>query len=36
MKENQYLIDYYNSYDESGRLESKHGMVRAAVWNTSP
>lgn len=27
MKENQYLIDYYNSYDESGRLESKHGTV---------
>lgn len=27
MKENQYLIDYYNSYDESSRLESKHGAV---------
>lgn len=27
MKENQYLIDYYNSYDESGRLETKHGSV---------
>lgn len=27
MKENQYLIDYYSSYDESGRLETKHGMV---------
>lgn len=27
MKENQYLIDYYNSYDESGRLETKHGAV---------
>ncbi len=27
MKENQYLIDYYNSYDESSRLESKHGTV---------
>lgn len=27
MKENQYLIDYYNSYDESGRLETKHGTV---------
>ena len=27
MKENQYLIDYYNSYDENSRLESKHGTV---------
>lgn len=27
MKENQYLIDYYSSYDESGRLETKHGAV---------
>ncbi len=27
MKENQYLTDYYNSYDESGRLETKHGSV---------
>lgn len=27
MKENQYLIDYYNSYEESGRLETKHGSV---------
>lgn len=27
MNENQYLIDYYNSYDESGRLETKHGAV---------
>ncbi len=27
MKENQYLIDYYNSYDENSRLELKHGTV---------
>lgn len=28
MKENQYLIDYYNSYDEDGRLAAlKHGTV---------
>ncbi len=27
MKTNQYLIDFYNNYDENSRLESKHGMV---------
>ena len=27
MKTNQYLIDFYNSYDEDGRLEEKHGSV---------
>lgn len=27
MKTNQYLIDFYNSYDEDSRLESKHGAV---------
>lgn len=27
MKTNQYLIDFYNSYDEDSRLESKHGTV---------
>lgn len=27
MKTNQYLIDFYNSYDENSRLESKHGTV---------
>lgn len=24
---NQYLIDFYNSYDENERLRSRHGMV---------
>lgn len=27
MKTNQYLIDFYNSYDENSRLESKYGSV---------
>lgn len=27
MKTNQHLIDFYNSYDENGRLEPKHGTV---------
>lgn len=27
MKPNQYLIDFYNHYDEDGRLASRHGMV---------
>jgi len=27
MKENQYLIDFYNNYDEDSRLELKHGTV---------
>lgn len=27
MKENQYLIDFYNHYDENSRLELKHGTV---------
>ena len=27
MKENQYLNDFYSSYDEDERLASKHGMV---------
>jgi len=27
MKENQYLIDFYNNYNEDGRLESRHGSV---------
>lgn len=27
MKTNQYLIDFYNHFDEDNRLESKHGMV---------
>ena len=27
MKANQYLIDFYNNYDEDGRLEQKHGTV---------
>lgn len=27
MKTNQYLIDFYNSYDEEGRLETKYGAV---------
>lgn len=27
MNTNQYLVDYYNSYDENGRLETKHGAV---------
>ncbi|MDE7294166.1 MAG: class I SAM-dependent methyltransferase, partial [Oscillospiraceae bacterium] len=27
MKTNQYLIDFYNSYDEDRRLEEKHGSV---------
>lgn len=27
METNQYLIDFYNNYDEDSRLESKHGTV---------
>ncbi len=27
MQTNQYLLDFYNSYDEDGRLASKHGSV---------
>lgn len=27
MKANQYLIDFYNNYDEDSRLEQKHGAV---------
>lgn len=27
MKPNQYLIDFYNNYDEDRRLEEKHGTV---------
>ena len=27
MKKNQYLIDFYNHYDEDSRLNSKHGSV---------
>ena len=27
MKANQYLIDFYNNYDEDSRLEQKHGTV---------
>lgn len=27
MKANQYLIDFYNHYDENSRLEQKHGTV---------
>ncbi|WP_148458739.1 class I SAM-dependent methyltransferase [Anaerostipes faecis] len=27
MKANQYLIDFYNNYDEDRRLEQKHGSV---------
>ena len=27
MKTNQYLIDFYNNYDEDSRLEPKHGTV---------
>lgn len=27
MKTNQYLIDFYNNYDEDSRLASKHGTV---------
>ncbi len=27
MKENQYLIDFYNNYDEDSRLELRHGTV---------
>lgn len=27
MKTNQYLIDFYNNYDEDSRLEPKHGKV---------
>lgn len=27
MKSNEYLINFYNSYDEDSRLVSKHGMV---------
>lgn len=27
MEELKYLEDYYNSYDEEGRLLSKHGQV---------
>ena len=27
MKENPYLIDFYNGYDEDGRLSSRHGSV---------
>lgn len=27
MKTNQYLIDFYNTYDEDSRLRLKHGTV---------
>ena len=27
MKTNQYLVDFYNNYDEDSRLEQKHGSV---------
>ena len=27
MKTNQYLIDFYNNYDEDSRLTLKHGTV---------
>lgn len=27
MKTNQYLIDFYNNYDENNRLVLKHGTV---------
>ena len=27
MKTNQYIIDFYNSYDEDNRLKLKHGTV---------
>ena len=27
MNANQYLIDFYNNYDEDSRLEQKHGTV---------
>ena len=27
MNENQYLIDFYNHYDEDSRLAFKHGSV---------
>lgn len=27
MKDNKYLTDFYNNYDEESRLASKHGMV---------
>lgn len=27
MKTNQYLVDFYNNYDEDNRLEQKHGSV---------
>ena len=27
MKNNEYLVNFYNSYDEDSRLVSKHGMV---------
>ena len=27
MTENQYLIDFYNQYDEDSRLALKHGSV---------
>ena len=27
MQTNQYLIDFYNNYDEDNRLKSKHGSV---------
>ena len=27
MKTNQYLIDFYNNYDEDSRFASKHGSV---------
>jgi len=27
MKTNQYLVDFYNNYDENSRLEKKHGSV---------
>lgn len=27
MKENQYLIEFYNTYDEDNRLKLKHGTV---------
>ena len=27
MRTNQYLIDFYNNYDEDSRLEPKHGTV---------
>lgn len=27
MKTNQYLIDFYNNYDEDSRLASNHGTI---------